>query len=151
MKVDFTVDRDVIKSILCHPDIYSTISDDYSPPADKWEVDYTALYVVDERPMGCFIVHQNGSADWWCHVQVLPEYREKYAYEFGASVLSFVFDTIPNCQKLLAQIPTNCPNVLKFAKRMGFEKEGINRQSHKKGGRWYDQYYLGLRREKWDL
>lgn len=150
MKVDFTVDRDTIKSILCHPDVYKTISDDLCPASEDYEVDYNALYIVDEKPVGCFILHQNGSSDWWCHVQVLPQYRQDYAYNFGRAVLSFAFDNIPHCQKLLAQIPTKYPNVLKFAQRMGFEKEGINRHSYLKGGKWFDQYYLGLRREKWD-
>ena len=59
VEVERTEDLALIKSILCHPDIYPLISDDTCPPADEFEppldgIEYIAGIVRGE-PIGLMV------------------------------------------------------------------------------------------------
>jgi hypothetical protein len=110
---------DDIKSILCHPEIYDTISGDGCPLAEEFEPPINDEYkyivgYVNDKPIAVMIYHKylDGSI---CHVQVLPEYRKEYAKQFGEQ--SLLFGTRP----LYAEIPELYKNVLEFAKNNGFK------------------------------
>lgn len=140
------------KVVLCDPSIYAVISCDDSPALEDYEPETGPIYllgIVGDQTIGVFILHQAGGHDWWCHVQVLPEYRKQYAEQFGLAVLKWAFRELPNCKKLNAVIPTIYNNVVLFAQRFGFRFEGVNRQSYYKHGKCFDQYYMGLL--PWDL
>jgi RimJ/RimL family protein N-acetyltransferase len=138
--------------VLCHPEIYEVIGGDGKPPIDEYEPPMQgAIYLVgyvEDNPMACMIYHQDNQWCWWCHVQVLPAYRDEYAKEFGEKVLDWAFTNIPKCRKINAQIPTCYPNVIKFAQLFGFEIEGLNQDSYLKDGVLHPQYYMGISR--WD-
>lgn len=153
LKLRVTNDVDEIKSVLCHPEIYPVISCDGSPDSENYIPDDGPIYLLGEieetgKIIGLFIVHQNGGHDYWCHFQVLPEYRKIWAFLFGEKAINWAFSNIPNCKKLVAQIPEIYPNVIKFAVKMGFKLEGENRQSYYKDCACFDQFYMG--RLPWD-
>ena len=103
-----------IKSILCHPEIYDTISSDncigasyFEPPIND-DYKYIVGYVND-KPISVMIYHKYLDGNE-CHVQVLPEFRKEYAIKFGEQSLEFR-GNLP----LYAEIPELYKNVLAFA------------------------------------
>jgi hypothetical protein len=107
-------DAKVIKSILCHPEIYITISSDNCPCATEFAPPINSDYkyivgFVNEKPIGVMIYHKYLDGNE-CHVQVLPEYRKEHAVKFGEQSLLFR-GNLP----LYAEIPELYKNVLNFA------------------------------------
>ena len=134
---------DDAKKVLETPEIFATIAEDGMVDVPQPEnVLYLCGYVPDL--IGCFILEKKSAITVDCHVQVLPEYRKDYADEFGHKVIEWTWKNT-DARKITAQIPFLYPNVKDFALKMGFEIEGINKQSYLKDG-IHDQWYLGIER-----
>ena len=125
MIVRETNDIGLIKSILCHPEVYGCISCDKSMPVDEFEppmspeVQYVAGF-VGSAIIGLMIYHDVDDKVK-CHIQVLPEYRKRYAKEFARIALNF--GKAKNAI-IYAEIPECYPNVLRFSKAAGFFETG---------------------------
>lgn len=138
-----TKDIDLIKSVLCHPEIYERINGDGSPKREDFEppldIQYIAGY-VDSDIIGLMIYHTvNGRIE--CHLQVLPEYRQKYARKFAR--MAFSFGEAKNAT-IFAEIPECYPEVIRFAKDLNFRKFGTIIEGRSKGGILYDVEILRL-------
>ncbi len=134
--------KDDAVRVLMTPSIFETIAEDGMA---SWEAPAGPIYLCGYAPelVGCFVLHKQSAATVECHVQVLPEHRKQWAETFGRAVIDWAWGNT-GAQKLVAQIPTIYPNVLRFAERMGFLVEGINAASYLKHGRLVDQWYVGL-------
>ena len=124
---------DDIKEVLCHPDIYDSITDDKSLKLEHFEPpindDYSYIMgYVKGLPIGVMIYHTYRDGNE-CHVQVLPEYRKEYAKQFGQQSLEFR-GTVP----LYAEIPDLYKNVLDFALLNNFEVIDIIDDGYIKNG-----------------
>ena len=119
MIVKETTNIDDIKTILCNPEIYECIATDESPSVDEFEPPFNdCIYVggyVGGEIVAIMIFHKfrDGSE---LHIQVLPEFRYKYAVEFGYKGLMFRGE-----KPLYATIPDLYKNVLEYALSFGFE------------------------------
>lgn len=125
--------------------VWDSISSDLMSDYEGWEPDQSKDYLIgyiEDKPIGLFVFYRNTDVSLWVHIQVLPEYRKEYAYEFGQKCIDKVRHL---AVKLCAQIPVIYPNVIQFAEKSGFEVEGINKVSHLKNGELVDQVYLGMR------
>lgn len=148
MIVERTTDKEAIKEIITNPSIWETIAGDddsidtYEPPLGE------NVYVIgyDEfKPIGLFIIHPTSIGLWQCHIQVMPEQREKHAVEFGNKVVQWVWDnTVIN--KLIALIPEIYPNVKKFSEIQGFKEEGFITNSYSKGGEMFGRWLVAINR-----
>jgi len=137
MIVEQTKDIDLIKSVLCRPDIYDVINDDNSGPAEDFEPPMDVLYVagyVNDDIIGIMIYHEV-TGGLKCHIQVLPEYRKKYAREFARMALNF--GEAKNAI-LYSEIPDCYPNVINFAKEFGFNETGSIKGDYIKNGIAHD-------------
>lgn len=147
MIVKETFNREEIESILLHPDIYDTITDDNCSGDEQIPIDddyeYIGGYVGGE--IIAIMVYHKYKDGKKCHVQVLPECRDKYALKFGEQSLLF-----RGTQPLYAEIPTLYNNVLEFAFRFGFEVIETIKQDYCKNGKLYDLKILRFK-ESWDL
>ena len=128
--------------VLSDPDIFKTVAEDGMTDIPMPD---SPLYLCGYVPdlMGCFILHRQNSVTVECHVQVLPDFRQEHAEEFGKKVIEWTWKNT-DAVKIVAQIPLLYPNVKDFALRMGFEIEGSNTRSFRKNGMLYNQWYLGL-------
>ena len=133
MIVKETTDINDIKTVLCHPEIYDSISDDNDPEVENFEppVNDSYLYVggyVKGEIIALMVYHSymNGKE---CHVNVLPEFRKEYAEQFGEQSLIFR-GTLP----LYAEIPDLYKNVLHFAKLNNFKVIGVKDDGYIKNG-----------------
>lgn len=124
-----------IKTLLCNPAIYDTITDDNSPNIKDFEPPINSKYkyiggYVNNKIIGLMVYHTYLDGNE-CHVQVLPEHRKEHAKEFGEQSLRH-----RGTRPLYAEIPDLYKNVLDFAllndfkviKRIdsGFIKNGKN-------------------------
>jgi len=142
MIVERTTDLAKIVKVLKNPEIFERISED-GVYIDNWLPSLDdAIFLTDKENIGLMIYHEINSITIECHVQVLPEHRDK-AMEFGKAVLEWAWENT-KATKIVAQIPEIYPDVIKFAYKNGFSFEGVNKDSHLKNGVLHDQYYLGL-------
>ena len=137
MIIKETTNLDDIKEVLCHPEIYDTISTDKCPPVEELDIpiDDNCRYVVGYikgEPIGVMVYHKVDDKNF-CHVQVLPEYRCKYALEFGEKSLNF-----RGKEDLYAVIPDLYKNVLAFAILNNFEVVDVKESGYIKNGKNYN-------------
>lgn len=139
MEVRETKNIDEIKEVLCHPEIFPCISDDnltysgdFEPPITD-DIQYIAGF-VDGDIIGIMIYHKV-TGGLKCHIQVLPEYRKKYARQFAR--IAIEFGEAKN-SIIYSEIPTCYPNVIKFAKEFGFTETGSIIEDYLKDGKKYD-------------
>ena len=134
---------DDIKDVLCHPEIYDTISSDECPKLEDFEPPMTEEYsyivgYVKGEPIGVMIYHKYRDGNS-CHIQVLPQYRKEHAKQFGEQVLNF-----RGHSPLYAEIPDLYKNVLEFAKLNGFVVIDENKNDYIKRGKTYNTKVLLL-------
>jgi len=141
MIVRETFDIDEIESILKHPEIYETITDDDCGNPCDFDIPINSDYryiggYVNGEIIAIMVYHRYRDGNK-CHVQVLPEYRDKYALKFGEQSLM-----LKGTQPLYAEIPDLYKNVLDFAFRFGFEVIETKKQEYCKNGVKYDLQIL---------
>ena len=141
MIVKQTIDIDEIRSILCNPAIYDTITDDNSPLAKDFKppINDDYLYIggyVKGNIIALMVYHKYLDGNK-CHVQVLPDFRRKHAKDFGEQSLLFR-GTLP----LYAVIPDLYQNVLDFALFFGFKIIDKKLNSCVKDGKSYNDNIL---------
>ena len=133
--------EDEIKKVICHPVIYEEISGDNRPGINDFklplssDIDYIGGYVNGE--IIALMVYHDHKLGKECHIQILPEFRRKYAVKFAEQSLLF-----RGTQDLYAEIPTLYKNVLNFALSNGFEIVGEIKNNHIKKGIAYDTKVL---------
>lgn len=141
MNIKETRDIAEIKKILCYPEIYRCISDDNSPPLEEFEPPPEAIYVagyVGSDIIGMMIYHKTEEG-LKCHIQVLPEFRKKYAREFARMALEI--GEAKN-SSIYSEIPVCYPNVIRFAKSFGFTETGSIKEGHLLDGVKHDVMIL---------
>ena len=140
--------------IIRHAEIYACIKDDGSPPAEEFTIPDDCISVVVyieeppdiDKPISCFVLHSINFATYECHVQVLPEHRDRSS-EIGQAVIEWTRQNT-QAKKLIAWIPFDYENVKNFALEMGFKVEGVSEDSIMKQGKLISQWLLGLK--LWD-
>lgn len=143
MIVKETTNIEDIKSILCDPAIYDTITEDGSSSLESFEPEldgnsFIGGYVGGEI-VALMVYHEflDGNK---CHIQVLPSFRKKYAREFGEKALLF-----RGTKPLYATIPDLYKNVIDFSLSFGFEVIRKTKGTYLKNKISYDDNILRLK------
>ena len=136
-----TLNKSDIEKVLLHPDIYDTITDDHCPSASDFVLPLTNDYLyiggyVKGDIIAVMVYHTYKDGDK-LHIQVLPEYRKRYAQQFAEQALTF-----KRTLHLYAEIPSLYKNVLDFAKSFGFEVSEIKVCDYVKNNHKYDTYIM---------
>lgn len=137
MIIKKTTDTEEVRTVLCDPDVYDTITDDSSPDSDDFDPPIDAAHryyagYVNGVIIGVMIYHPYLDGNK-CHVQVLPEYRKEHAKKFGEQSLLFK-GTLP----LYAEIPDLYKNVLAFALLNDFSIIKVKENDYIKNGQAYN-------------
>jgi RimJ/RimL family protein N-acetyltransferase len=141
-----TKNIDDIMSILNHEKIYEVITDDNgSVEFDVNDYKFIIGY-LNSKPVALMIYHFDN--DWFCHIQILPEYRE-YADSFARQALRWFWNNHES-DCIMADIPDKYQNVIRFAKKHGFSHEKELADLYIKDGVYYNENRYKLERHKWD-
>lgn len=113
ISVSETDDRDLVKEIMTHEDIWWRIADgedpdDFYPPAEGIYL----LARIDDVPAGLLVI----MPDFDSHFQLLPEFRSQ-KYEVGEMLLGFAGQF---AGRITTEIGKEHPNVHYFALKNGY-------------------------------
>lgn len=106
----------------------------------------------DPTPVGSIgiwnVDHVNASA--WMGAWVAPAFHgEEYAPRGAALVVEFAFAELNLNRVQTAVLEPNRPSQ-RVMEKLGFEREGVQRQAQHVDGEFVDTYLYGLLREEWD-
>jgi hypothetical protein len=149
--IERTFSIDVINAVLKHPSVKKCIGDDFSGDVEYPIVDniyYLAVY--DEGLAGMFVVYPLNAITYDAHSAILPQCYGEKAKVAGKLAISWVFENT-DALKINGSTPVYNKLALKYSKEIGFEQEGLNKNSIMKDGKLHDQVYFGLERKKWEL
>lgn len=164
MRLELCLDMALVKRIMTEPDIWERAAED-GVDADKWypgtnEMTIWLLCVEDDgigengqlidnnKIIGIILVHTDNSVSVKIHPYLRSKHREKGRSMMKEFYKWFLANTKEDCNKINVSIPTYHTRVINFAKKVGFQKEGINRDSYQKGGQLYGQQNLGITRKE---
>lgn len=153
IRVEQIWDEELIYSVLKHPEIWKTISND-GQTDDKFFVDvenddfYYLAIALNEVCIGIYVLHPFNDCTLEIHANVIPYYRKEHAKESGEKILEWFKTQAPEkYQKLVARIPSIYPEVYHFTINRGFNDEGRLINGCRKGGSLCDLHILGLERK----
>ena len=149
MRVQRTYNQALLNTVALEPQIWERISEDDEVTPDEYEVDMDAIHVyalLDDKLHGFVLMRPITDTVAEAHVMVHPDHwGDKRNVELARmAVLKGMVDM--KCDKLVAAVPVPDKETLRFAQRVGFKREGINKASFRRGGELIDQYYLGFTR-----
>ena len=120
--------------------------DEFEPPFDEL-IHWVGAYKDDGEIIGLFFIHPKSHSRAEIHINILEDYRMKYARLAGYMIMQYVIE-YTDYQKLEADIPVIYPNVLNFALWNGFTIEGTSRKSIVRDGELINQHILGMTKEE---
>jgi RimJ/RimL family protein N-acetyltransferase len=148
VKVQRTKNIPLIKEVMDDEKLIKATSEDGTDIAGFTpEVESTAwIALIDDKDQirGFVIVSPTGRVSASIHVAIRTEYwgDSKTNVKLGKLAVKYAFDH--GVRKLTAEIPTPDQEVLRYAQRVGFKREGVNKQSFLRNGELLDQTYVGL-------
>ena len=149
--VERTFDYGLVNSIMTHPAIYPFISDDGSPSREQFRAPESDCiwYVLaknDGQIIGLWMAIPLNAVTYEIHTNVLPDHRGKEALDAAKIALEWAWENIPNCQRIVTNIPRfNLPARV-FALQSGLSRMGVNPKSFLKEGVLHDVTMLGISR-----
>ena len=148
MRVQRTVNAELIKEVLSDQRLWSASTEDGTVPVEEFWPDceakvWLALIDSNDQIRGFLVGDVVSKAQVRVHIAIRSEYwGDKENVALGKLGLEWYQEQ--GAKKIIATIPTEDTQVLRFAQRCGLKREGINKQSFLRNGEMLDQYYLGL-------
>lgn len=146
-----TSDADYIKYLCALPGIWQRMSEgvsfsEFVPSVSDGNVWLSVL--SNDKPIGLILLQTDSS----CSVIIHPYLSIKNRGHGIAMMMKFYeyfCDNFPgNFNKINCLIPTCFPNVIKFAKKVGFMQEGCSRESYYMDNKYHDRIMLGITRKE---
>ena len=152
MTFERTTDYGLIKWIITHPAIWTDVSDDFSPAAEKWEPSQSELvrYVLvrdGEDLLGLFMLVPENEICWKVHTGLLPIARGSRAKQAAEQGIQWVWANTP-CLRLITDVPKYNRQASLFARWAGMTEFGVNPKSYMKNGELQDVTMLGISKEE---
>lgn len=150
IQIERTEDAEMIRAIMTHPRIYPSVADDFFPaPADfKPPIGPGIVYLMaweNGEPLGLFLGFHENAVEMRIHHFILPTAWGKPGQEAARLALEWVWANTA-VQKVTGKTPKWNKLALRFARRMGMQTIGNDRNSIQKGGRLWDQIIFGMSR-----
>lgn len=150
MIIEPTLDMELVRNILFEPEIWERAAEDgidkesFYPGTDNMAI--WLLCIEDEQIIGIILLHTDTTVSVKIHPYLLKTHREKGRIMMAAFYKWFLENTEDKINKINTSIPEFYKKVINFAKKVGFRKEGVNRDSYLKDGQLYGQQNLGITR-----
>ena len=147
MILEPVLDSQEIKAFISEPSMWDQIAQDNQDP-DNFGLDDTGFWLKateDNELIGMLGFYQLQGIKVEFHPCILKQHRKEHAIEAINKAIDYAFD-IEKIQKVNVIIPFSHENVHEFALKVGFQDEGVNKQSFLKNGIIYNQWYMGMTR-----
>lgn len=157
MKVQRIFNPELLAEIMTEDDLWDSISEDGSISKEQYaeNLDMEGMYVLaligghdDDPELHGFVIGRSITQTVVeTHVAIRPEYWGHEANVHLGKLACLWLMTLPGVSKLVASIPVPDKEVLRYSQRVGFKREGVNKQSFLRNGELLDQYYVGMTNE----
>tara|TARA_R110000796_G_scaffold52180_1_gene123070 strand:- start:760 stop:1242 length:483 start_codon:yes stop_codon:yes gene_type:complete len=146
-----TNDMDAVKTIAGHSDIWRRFSDgvefeDYEPVNDtrhQW-----ILITHDSQVVGVIRVYCESTCAIQFHPYMISEYR-RYVREMTRLFYKWFLENVPKTICKINVLTPECfQSVINAARKMGFQKEGVSRDSYRLNDTVYNQIMSGITRKE---
>ena len=153
MRVQRVNNARLVESVLTEPDLWDAISEDDGGAPEDYCIDLDGMYAIallggeEDELIGFVLGRHYTDTIIETHVAISPKHwGNEDNVELGREAIQLLLEA-SGADKLVASIPVTDKEVLRFAQRVGFQREGINKKSFRRDGELLDQYYVGLTRE----
>jgi RimJ/RimL family protein N-acetyltransferase len=142
-------DYDLIWAVMTwSPAIYDKISDDYSPPREKFRpLEHDSLWYVicrdDREVLGLWIFVPQNAVCWEVHTVLLPCAWGARGIEAALELPDWIWEHT-TCRRIVTHVPATNRLALRFAKEAQMVEYGVNEKSYLKDGALLDQVCLGI-------
>lgn len=145
-----TFDMELVRDIVTTPELWERFSDgldpdDYYPshsPNNAW-----LLVCLDEEVIGVIYAHCDTSVSVGFHPYLFKAYR-KHARDMMVAFYDW-FKLLPeSIIKINAIVPECFASSINFARKMGFQDEGVSRLSYTHEGEVVNRIMLGITRKE---
>ena len=152
MNVIKTENMELVREIMMEPEIWDRASED-GMDQDKWFPGFHDLCVwllclEEEDVIGVILLHHDNTTTLKLHPYLRLAHRQKGREMINESYKWILANTPESINKLIVSIPENQRKVINFSKKVGFTKEGINRDSYRKDGKIWSQQNMGITRSE---
>ena len=139
-------DMDYIRSVMFDDEMFERASDDFMVKNDDLLRKGVWLKITDSGTnYGLSAVRPVSSSVVNVHIHIPQKNRGEKTVQAGKAVLNWIVNNSKsNFSKINTQIPIIYRDVIIYALKLGFKKEGVNRYSVLKKGSWVDQQYMGI-------
>lgn len=151
MRVKRILNQALLREVMLKPRLWNAVSEDDScTPEEYWPnlESLIAIALADDDVLHGFLLSRviSDSVND-VHIAIDPDHwGNPKNVQLSKLGCEYLFEQRPRLKKLVAAIPVTDSQVLRFAQRVGFQREGINKASFLRGGELLDQYYVGLKR-----
>lgn len=149
IRVNYTTNMDAVREILLIPEVWERAAEENIDPQSYYPGydDLNAWLVVmeDDKAIGVILVSRETQIAVRMHPYMLPEHMTK-----GREMMKAFYKWFMNTgfQKVNVTIPMTDKKLYNFAKKVGFEDEGVNRQSYLRDNETFDQWNLGATKQE---
>jgi len=143
-------DMPAVKAFITQDEIWECMEDGVTKDAFYPSNDALSqwLVCVDEgKVIGMILTHNDTSSAIKMHPYMLSKYKHK-GREMMKMYYGLFMDLPETINKLNVSIPEYQTKVINFAKKVGFIKEGINREAYNKNNIFYNVINMGLTRSE---
>jgi len=151
MKIVQLYDPNIIRGVMMHEDILSTIIDDTWDGSVVTSDLQNNIYlgcVVNDKLIGLYVLHWLNGVTLQGHAHILKEFRADHSLKSCRSIMTWILEKIHRCKKIACFVPWVYPNVKQFLAASGLKEEGILRKSFALNGQLHDQWIMGITRDE---
>ena len=144
-EVNVCNDSEYIKSVLYDHEMWNRCSDDQTNYCLEKAGCLWLVVTKDGQRVGLSSIFNDAGCCLEIHINIPKANRGKGTLEMGRAIINWVKShNVAGKSKIVTQIPVIHRDVIQFALKLGFVKEGINRQSVIIGGKAIDKVHLGI-------
>lgn len=150
--VEPTYDMNLVREIMLTPEIWERAAEDGSEPKDFYpgydELCCWLLVKEEDKIIGLILLHHDNSTTLKFHPYMMKEFFSK-SREMMKEFYKWLLENTPDLiNKVIVSIPDNQKKTYNFAKKVGFQDEGFNRESYRKNGEIHGLFNLGITRQE---
>lgn len=143
--IKFTDDYGMIRRMLTEdPEMLSRISDDHTDPS-RWDPCSSEWigWFESGRCLGLMSVSEENATVLNIHMHIPEQHRGPRSFEIGNGLIDYLIENCDNrFVKINVKIPVCFPDVIRFAEKCGFIRQGIDSRSHLKDGVHHDRQMM---------